>query len=109
MATQLEEQRTPDDRSEKAVDDSVKDTFPASDPPAVGGATRIESGSSNSPGSRPDEDKPNENKPAQAQPGRVQPGTEKPGAESEEENDEEDEDTGSEAPPKESSSGRNAG
>jgi hypothetical protein len=109
MATQLDEQRTPDDRSEKAVDDSVKDTFPASDPPAVGGATRIESGSSNGPGSGPEEDKPDENKPEQAQPGKVQPGPEKPGAESDEENDDEDENTGSEAPPNESSSGRNSG
>lgn len=33
MPTQYQEQRTPDDRSEKNVDESVKGSFPASDPP----------------------------------------------------------------------------
>jgi len=43
MATKtITEQRAPDDRSEHALDKTVEDTFPASDPPSTGGATRIE-------------------------------------------------------------------
>ncbi|WP_234775597.1 hypothetical protein [Paraburkholderia tropica] len=75
MTTQLDEQRTPEDRSENAVDESVKDTFPASDPPAVGGATRIESASSGGPDVPSDDDKKTE-----GTPGQVSPQTEKPGA-----------------------------
>ena len=41
MATTKQEQRSPDDRSEDAVDKAVEDTFPASDAPATGGTTKI--------------------------------------------------------------------
>ncbi len=41
MATRPKEQNPT--KSEEAVDKAVEDTFPASDPPATGGTTRIES------------------------------------------------------------------
>jgi len=31
-----------DDRTEERIDEGLEESFPASDPPAVGGATRIE-------------------------------------------------------------------
>ncbi|WP_187631165.1 hypothetical protein [Paraburkholderia sp. UCT31] len=43
MATNPKEQNPADDKSEEDVDKAVEDTFPASDPPATGGTTRIES------------------------------------------------------------------
>lgn len=41
MATQPTEQRTPDDKSETDIDKAAEDSFPASDPPSTGGATKI--------------------------------------------------------------------
>jgi hypothetical protein len=43
MAAQSKEkiEHPNEDRSEKQIDESVEDTFPASDPPATGGTTRI--------------------------------------------------------------------
>ena len=41
MATSPKEQNPT--KSEEGVDKAVEDTFPASDPPATGGTTRIES------------------------------------------------------------------
>ncbi|MEK6293558.1 MAG: hypothetical protein V4793_19655 [Paraburkholderia tropica] len=100
MATRLDEQRTPEDRSEKAVDESVKNTFPASAPPAVGGATRIESASTGGPDGPLDDDEP-----AEGTPGEASPQTEKTGADQPDEGTEADgdEEAGSEAPPNESS------
>jgi hypothetical protein len=43
MATSPKEQYSNTDKSEKDVDKAVEDTFPASDAPATGGTTRIES------------------------------------------------------------------
>ena len=43
MATAPKEQNPTSEKSEEIVDKSVEDTFPASDPPAMGGTTRIES------------------------------------------------------------------
>jgi hypothetical protein len=43
MATSPKEQHPNTDKSEKDVDKSVEDTFPASDPRATGGTTRIDS------------------------------------------------------------------
>lgn len=43
MATTPKETNPTGDKSEEAVDKAVEDTFPASDPPASGGTTRIES------------------------------------------------------------------
>jgi hypothetical protein len=43
MATSPKEQNPKSDKSEDDVDKAVEDTFPASDPPATGGTTRIES------------------------------------------------------------------
>jgi hypothetical protein len=42
MATTPEEQNPNSEKSEDLVDKAVEDTFPASDPPATGGTTRIE-------------------------------------------------------------------
>ncbi|SAK86628.1 hypothetical protein AWB75_05864 [Caballeronia catudaia] len=42
MATTPKEQNPTSEKSEDQVDKSVEDTFPASDPPATGGTTRIE-------------------------------------------------------------------
>ncbi|MDH6149502.1 MULTISPECIES: hypothetical protein [Paraburkholderia] len=88
MANQLKEQRVPDDKSEKNVDDAVEDTFPASDPPSTGGVTRIGSDDeamdptadeqSDVPGTEPDEDVPDEETPAEPSPGDVPPDKEAP-------------------------------
>ncbi|WP_225032009.1 hypothetical protein [Paraburkholderia sp. XV] len=42
MGKKLEEVHPTSERPEHAVDKAVEDTFPASDPPATGGTTRIE-------------------------------------------------------------------
>jgi hypothetical protein len=55
MATNPKEQNPASDKSEEDVDKAVEDTFPASDPPATGGTTRIES----EDGDEVDEDEPN--------------------------------------------------
>jgi hypothetical protein len=39
---EIKEQNPTSERAEEDVDKSVEDTFPASDPPAIGGVTRIE-------------------------------------------------------------------
>ncbi|WP_322032130.1 hypothetical protein [Paraburkholderia sp. J76] len=73
MNTQTVEKGDPG-RTEKEVDRSVEDTFPASDPPAIGGATRIATGSaSDVPSTPPDEDIPDENTPPEPSPGDVPP------------------------------------
>jgi len=38
----LKEQNPHSEREEEDIDHAVEDTFPASDPPATGGVTRIE-------------------------------------------------------------------
>ncbi|MCC8405794.1 hypothetical protein LJ655_28725 [Paraburkholderia sp. MMS20-SJTN17] len=43
MATNPKQRNPSGDKSEEDVDKAVEDTFPASDPPATGGTTRIES------------------------------------------------------------------
>ncbi|MEW9585498.1 hypothetical protein [Paraburkholderia sp. DGU8] len=43
MATTPKEQNPSSEKSEQDVDKAVEDSFPASDPPATGGTTRIES------------------------------------------------------------------
>lgn len=69
MATQPVEQRTPDEKSDDAIDGTVEDTFPASDAPATGGATRIEDAEqSDLPGFEPEEDAPDEPSPGEAPP-----------------------------------------
>jgi hypothetical protein len=82
MANQPTEQRAPDDKSEKSVDDAVEDTFPASDPPSTGGVTRIgpdgeaterSSAGADVPGTEPDEDIPDEETPAEPSPGDAPP------------------------------------
>lgn len=40
--TDIKEQNPHSEREEEDVDKAVEDTFPASDPPATGGVTRIE-------------------------------------------------------------------
>lgn len=42
MMTKAREQKSADQKSETGIDTAVDATFPASDPPAIGGATRIE-------------------------------------------------------------------
>ncbi|WP_250502272.1 hypothetical protein [Caballeronia sp. AZ7_KS35] len=42
MATKMREQNPSNEKSEDLIDESVEETFPASDPPATGGITRIE-------------------------------------------------------------------
>ncbi|MCP3712513.1 DUF2934 domain-containing protein [Paraburkholderia sp. CNPSo 3274] len=42
MATKATEQKSAAQESETKIDNAVEGTFPASDPPAIGGATRIE-------------------------------------------------------------------
>jgi hypothetical protein len=54
MATAPKQENSASDKSEDDVDKAVEDTFPASDPPATGGATRIES----EDGEEVDEDQP---------------------------------------------------
>jgi hypothetical protein len=56
MATSPKEQHPTTDKSEKDVDKAIEDTFPASDPAATGGTTRIES----EDGEDSDEDGPSE-------------------------------------------------
>lgn len=74
MATQTVEQRDPEDRTEADVDRAVEETFPASDPPSTGGATRIEKpAGSDVPGTDPDEDLPDEDAPAEPSPDDVPP------------------------------------
>jgi len=76
MATQPTEQRAPDDKSEKDVDATVEDSFPASDPPSTGGATQIGTSEnagtqadSDVPETEPDEDVPDEETPPEPSPG----------------------------------------
>ncbi|MFP3567035.1 hypothetical protein [Paraburkholderia sp. SIMBA_030] len=54
MATSPKEQKPTREKSEDDVDKAIEDTFPASDPPATGGTTRIES----EDGEEVDEDEP---------------------------------------------------
>jgi hypothetical protein len=54
MATSPKEQNPTSDKSEDDVDKAVEDTFPASDPPATGETTRIDS----EDGEDTDEDSP---------------------------------------------------
>ena len=54
MATSPKEQKPASEKSEEDVDETIEDTFPASDPPATGGTTRIES----EDGEEVDEDEP---------------------------------------------------
>lgn len=42
MTSTPKEQHPGSEKSEDVVDKSIEDTFPASDPPATGGTTRIE-------------------------------------------------------------------
>ncbi|MDR3386179.1 MAG: hypothetical protein P4L92_03935 [Rudaea sp.] len=55
MATKPSEQNPKSDKSEEDVDNALEDTFPASDPPATGGSTRVQSDD----GEEADEDAPN--------------------------------------------------
>jgi hypothetical protein len=74
MAAQTVEQKRPDDRTDEEIDKAVEDTFPASDPPATGGATQIEPQSADIPGTAPDEDDvPDEQTPAEPSPGDAPP------------------------------------
>ncbi|SKC69460.1 hypothetical protein BZM27_34840 [Paraburkholderia steynii] len=43
VTTKPKEQKPTTEKSEDDIDKAVDDTFPASDPPATGGTTRIES------------------------------------------------------------------
>lgn len=54
MATSPKEQKPASEKSEEDVDKTIEDTFPASDPPATGGTTRIGS----EDGEEVDEDEP---------------------------------------------------
>jgi hypothetical protein len=66
--------RAPDEKSDDAIDQTIEDTFPASDTPATGGATRIEDEEdSDLPGIDPDEDGPEEDSPGEPSPGDVPP------------------------------------
>lgn len=44
LATPAKERSRAADPTEKEVDEAIDESFPASDPPALGGSTRIESG-----------------------------------------------------------------
>ena len=46
MSRRPAEQHPHANKSESQIDHTVEDSFPASDPPATGGKTRIESGAS---------------------------------------------------------------
>jgi hypothetical protein len=48
MGTRHNEQHPNHDKAEKNVDKAVEDTFPASDPPSIGGVTKIKSPASGS-------------------------------------------------------------
>ena len=88
MVTQPVEQRKPHDKSEANVDQTVEDTFPASDAPSTGGTTKIGSASDTEthggqnngdvPGADPDEDVPEEDTPAEPSPGDEPPDEEAP-------------------------------
>jgi hypothetical protein len=68
------EQRVTDEKSDDAIDQTIEDTFPASDAPATGGATRIDDEEdSDLPGIDPDEDVPEEDTPGEPSPGDVPP------------------------------------
>jgi hypothetical protein len=54
MATSPKHENPANEKSEEDVDKAVEDTFPASDPPATGGTTRIDS----EDGEEADEDEP---------------------------------------------------
>ena len=54
MATKAKTQNPTSEKSEDDIDKAIDGTFPASDPPATGGATRIES----EDGEEIDEDSP---------------------------------------------------
>jgi hypothetical protein len=54
MATKPKEQKPASEKSEDDIDRNIDDTFPASDPPATGGTTRIKS----EDGEESDEDSP---------------------------------------------------
>jgi len=54
MTTKPKEQKLPSEKSEHDIDNTIDDTFPASDPPATDGNTRVESGD----GEEADEDSP---------------------------------------------------
>jgi hypothetical protein len=56
MTTSPKEQVSPTEKSEEDVDKAVEDTFPASDPPATGGTTRIESEDGEKSHEDPDEE-----------------------------------------------------
>ena len=66
--------RAPDEKSDDAIDQTIEGTFPASDAPATGGATRIENEEdSDLPGIDPDEDVPKEDTPGEPSPCDVPP------------------------------------
>jgi hypothetical protein len=52
MRTQHNEQHPNTDKAEKNVDKAVEDTFPASDPPSIGGVTKIKQPASNKESSK---------------------------------------------------------
>ena len=54
MTTKPKEQKPTTEKSEDDIDKAIDDTFPASDPPATGGTTRIKS----EDGEEADEDSP---------------------------------------------------
>ncbi|WP_062132891.1 hypothetical protein [Paraburkholderia monticola] len=64
------EQRAPDEKPDGATDQTIEDTFPASDASATGGATRIEDEEDGDlPGIDPDEDVPEEDTSREPSPG----------------------------------------
>jgi hypothetical protein len=68
------EQRAPDEKPDGAIDQTIEDTFPASDAPATGAATRIEDEEDGGlPSIDPDEDGPEEHMPGEPSPGDVPP------------------------------------
>ncbi|WP_322024634.1 hypothetical protein [Burkholderia sp. BCC1977] len=42
LLSQATSRKPSDDKTEERIDEGLEETFPASDPPAVGGATRID-------------------------------------------------------------------
>lgn len=74
MAHTPVEQRAPDEKPDDAIDQTLEDTLPASDAPAMDGATRIEGEEEGDlPGIDPDEDVPEEDTPGEPSPGGVPP------------------------------------
>lgn len=74
MAHTPVEQRTSEEKPDDAIDQTIEDTFPASDAPATDGTTQIdETEDSGQPGKDPDEDVPEEDAPAEPSPGDVPP------------------------------------